>query len=65
MSNVDFSANAKYAIFVDKMKSEIVDLIEYCFDSKSDPDVQWKLFREQLTHKKREQILRYLETDEC
>lgn len=65
-SNFDiskFSPNTRYAIQVDKMKGGIIDLVEDCFNKETDPEMQWKFFREQLTHYKREQILAYLETD--
>lgn len=62
-NKLNFSANTIYAIQVDKMKNSIMELVEDCFNRDTDPEVQWKYFREQLTHYKREQILAYLETD--
>lgn len=62
-STVNISANTGYKIQVDIMKSQIVELVDYCFNDKHDPEVQWKYFREQLAHYKRTQILSWLETD--
>jgi len=59
----ELSANTRYAIQVDKMKNSIMELVDDCFNRDTDPEVQWKYFRSQLTHYKREQILAYLETD--
>ena len=59
-----FSNNLKYRMHLDNMKFEICELVNDCFDAKCDPEVQWKFFREQLTHYKREQILKWLETDD-
>ncbi len=59
-----FSDNHKYRIHLDNMKFEICELVKDCFDPIADPEMQWKFFREQLTHYKREQILKWLKTDD-
>lgn len=63
--SVSLSVNVRYKIFIDKMISEIKDLAEMTFNSEQDPEVQWKFFREQLTHYKRSQILKWLDTDDA
>lgn len=59
-----FSDNHKYRIHLDNMKFEICELVKDCFNPVSDPEMQWKFFREQLIHYKREQILKWLKTDD-
>ena len=59
------SANLRYKIGLDQLKQDISEVAEWCFaDFTQDPDIQWKVFREQMTHIKRKQMLLWLETDD-
>jgi hypothetical protein len=61
---IDYSEETKYRLHIDNMKSEIKHLVDDCFSHKGDPEVEWKFFREQLSHYKREQKLIWLNLDD-
>lgn len=56
--------NIKYHLFLDMMRNEIVELVEDVFVGEDDPEYQWKFFRSQLTHWKREQTLKWMDIDD-
>lgn len=51
--------NTKYQLFLDMMRIEISELVGDVFVGEDDPEYQWKYFRSQLKHWKREQTLRW------
>ena len=59
----EFSPEIKLNLYIDKMKIDLADLAEDCFSSDKDPEVSWRLFREQLKHYKDKHVLLYMNTD--
>lgn len=65
-SSVSFNNETKHRIFIDKMIYEISELANDIFHPEKDPEVLWKIFREQLRYLKVEHLEsynKYLETD--
>lgn len=55
--------NTEYILHISHMKNDLKGLVDDAFSHSIDHEISWKVFREQLTHYKREQTLKWLELD--
>lgn len=55
------SPELKYRLFIDRMKFEIEEAVGECFDSSTDPEICFSVFRNFLRKIKKENVKEYLE----